>query len=72
MSPSSYYSILLTQKISLEHRYENDRLEQYTRMDNLRILGMEEEIDEDEELNWKQTTYPLLTGWERLVIETGL
>lgn len=38
------------QKINLEHRYENDRLEQYTRRDNLRIFGIEEEEDEDEDI----------------------
>ena len=38
------------QKINLEHRYENDRLEQYTRKDNLRIFGIEEESDEDEDI----------------------
>ncbi|MPC78007.1 hypothetical protein E2C01_072478 [Portunus trituberculatus] len=38
------------QKINLEHRYKNDRLEQYTRKDNLRIFGIEEEPDEDKDI----------------------
>ncbi|KAG0720810.1 hypothetical protein GWK47_047693 [Chionoecetes opilio] len=37
----------VTQKINLQHRYDNDRLEQYTRRDNLRIFGIEEDSDED-------------------------
>ena len=38
------------QKINLEHRYDNDRLEQYTRKDNLRIFGIEVEADEVEDI----------------------
>lgn len=36
------------QKICLMNRYENDKLEQYMRRDNLRIFGLEEEANEDE------------------------
>lgn len=36
------------QKICLLNRYENDKLEQYMRRDNLRIFGLEEEADENE------------------------
>lgn len=39
-----------TQRINLLHRYDNDRLEQYTRRDNLRIFGIEEDPDEDEDI----------------------
>ena len=38
------------QKLCLMNRYENDRLEQYMRRDNLRIFGLEEEADETEEV----------------------
>lgn len=38
------------QKVNLLHRYDNDRLEQYTRSDNLRIIGIEEDQDEDEDV----------------------
>ena len=34
----------------LVNRYENDSLEQYTRRDNLRIFGLEEEEDENENI----------------------
>ena len=37
------------QKFCLINRYENDRLEQYMRRDNLRIAGLSEEENEDEE-----------------------
>lgn len=36
------------EKTNLYHRYDNDRLEQYTRRDNLRIFDTEEDQDEDE------------------------
>lgn len=39
-----------SQKVSLHHRYDNDRLEQYTRRDNLRIFGIEEDQEEDEDV----------------------
>lgn len=38
------------QKYCLLNRYENDRLEQYMRRDNLRIVGLAEEEDENEEI----------------------
>lgn len=38
------------QKYCLMNRYENDRLEQYMRRDNLRIVGLTEEDDESEEV----------------------
>ena len=34
----------------LVNRYENDTLEQYTRRDNLRIFGLEEDADESEDM----------------------
>lgn len=37
-------------RINLLQRYDNDRLEQYTRRDNLRIFGIEEELEEDEDI----------------------
>ena len=42
--------LLNTQKVNLQHRYDNDRLEQYTRKDNLRFFEIEEEADEDEDI----------------------
>lgn len=39
-----------TQRINLLQRYDCDRLEQYTRRDNLRIFGIEEDPDEDEDV----------------------
>ncbi|KAK8392392.1 hypothetical protein O3P69_014628 [Scylla paramamosain] len=36
------------QRYYLLNRYENDKLEQYSRKENLRILGLEEEEDETE------------------------
>lgn len=38
------------QKLSLLHKYDNDNLEQYMRRDNLRVFGIEEEDDENEEV----------------------
>ena len=38
------------QRYCLLNKYENDRLEQYSRRDNLRISGIEEEDDESEEV----------------------
>lgn len=38
------------QKYCLLNRYENDRLEQYMRRDNVRIAGLSEEEDENEEI----------------------
>lgn len=38
------------QKCCLINKYENDKLEQYTRRDNLCIFGIEEEEDENEEI----------------------
>ncbi|MPC62734.1 hypothetical protein E2C01_056825 [Portunus trituberculatus] len=37
-------------RINLLQRYNNERLEQYTRRDNLRIFGIEEDPDEDEDV----------------------
>ena len=42
--------LLNTQKVNLQHRYDIDRLEQYTRKDNLPFFGIEEEADEDEDI----------------------
>lgn len=36
------------QRYCLLNKYENDKLEQYSRRENLRILGLEEEADETE------------------------
>ncbi|KAK4301134.1 hypothetical protein Pmani_026716 [Petrolisthes manimaculis] len=38
------------QRSCLLSRFDNDRLEQYMRRDNLRIFGIEEEPDEDEDI----------------------
>ncbi|KAK4320927.1 hypothetical protein Pmani_008244 [Petrolisthes manimaculis] len=38
------------QRISLLNTFENDKLEQYSRRENLRISGLEEEDDETEEV----------------------
>lgn len=38
------------QKIGLVNKYDSDTLEQYTRRDNIRITGVEEEGDETEEV----------------------
>ena len=39
-----------TKRINLLQHYDCDRLEQYTRRDNLRIFGIEEDPEEDEDV----------------------
>lgn len=38
------------QRYCLLNKFENDKLEQYSRRDNLRISGLEEDVDETEEV----------------------
>ena len=51
-------------KVSLQHHYKQDALEQYQRRDNIKIFGLEGSEDENEgELEEKWSVWPKKLEW---------